>query len=154
MRFMHDVLMFRGITVKAPNMRFFKAQGASLLAVIIIGSLLVACGQSLPGATHGTLTGDVVAGPTCPVERVGQSCPPKPVPNREIQILDARGAVVSTTKTDTNGHFSITLAPGAYVVHVMIVQGQIGMSQVSPGNVTVTSDETVYIKIELDTGIR
>lgn len=136
------------------NSRFIIPRTAALLVVMVIGGMLVGCGLSGPGAANGTLTGDVVAGPTCPVERVGQSCPPKPVPNREIQILDASGAVAATTKTDASGHFSVSIAPGAYVAHVSIVRGGIGASQVTPGNVTVAEGKSTYIKIELDTGIR
>lgn len=136
------------------NNRFIIPQTAAFLLVMVIGGILVGCGLSGPGAAHGTLTGDVVAGPTCPVERIGQSCPPAPVPNREIQILDTNGAVVATTKTDASGHFSVSLAPGAYVLHVTIVRGQIGLSQVTPGEVTIVEGKSVYIKIELDTGIR
>jgi carboxypeptidase family protein len=136
------------------NSRFIIPQTAALLMVMVIGGMLVGCGLSGPGASRGALTGDVVAGPTCPFERVGQSCPPRPVPNREIQILDANGAVAATTKTDASGHFSLSLAPGAYVLHVAIVRGGMGVSQVTPGNVTIAEGKSTYIKIELDTGIR
>lgn len=130
-------------------------QTAALLLVIVIAGMLAGCGLSGPGAARGILTGDVVAGPTCPVERVeGPNCAPAPVPNREIQILDANGVVAATTKTDASGHFSVSLPPGAYVLHVAIVRGQIGVSQVTPGNVTVVEGKSVSIKIELDTGIR
>jgi hypothetical protein len=63
-----------------------------------------AAGTSTPGAgasgTQGTLAGDVVAGPTCPVERAEDPCQPKAVPNREVQILGANSAVVATAMTD------------------------------------------------------
>ena len=63
-----------------------------------------AAGTTTPGAgmsgTQGTLAGDVVAGPTCPVERAEDPCPPKAVPNREVEILGANNAVVTTAMTD------------------------------------------------------
>jgi hypothetical protein len=76
------------------------------------------------------------------------------VPNREVQILTTSGTVAATTTTDSHGHFSLTIAPGAYVVQVAIVRGQIGMRQTTPGNVSVVSGQTTTITIMLDTGIR
>jgi hypothetical protein len=125
------------------------------LLVVSLGVLLAACGLSSgPGAGQGTLTGDVQASPTCPVEHVGQTCPPAPVPNRQVQILDGSGSVVAKTTTDKTGHFSVYLAAGAYVVKVAIVQGQVGILQISPGNVTIVAGQTTTVTIEMDTGIR
>ena len=134
------------------SQRVWMRRGAVLLLGVSL--LLAACGQSASVAGQGTLTGDVEASPTCPVEQVGKPCPPAPVPNREVQILDASGTVAATTTTDIHGHFSLTIAPGAYVVKVAIVSGQIGMRQTTPGNVTVASGQTATITIVLDTGIR
>jgi hypothetical protein len=105
-------------------------------------------------ATQGTLSGDVVAGPTCPVERAEDPCPPKAVPNREVDILGANKAVVATTTTDGKGHFSVALAPGAYSVTVPIQQGQVGMRQESDVTANVTAGQVTTVKIMLDTGIR
>jgi hypothetical protein len=126
----------------------------ALAFIVVFGLALAACGVSGPGGANGTLTGDVVAGPTCPVQKAGTTCQPKPVANRDVKILDSSGKVVATTKTDASGHFSVALAPGAYVIQVAIVAGQPGMRQTTPGNVTVTTGQTVNVKIELDTGIR
>jgi hypothetical protein len=105
-------------------------------------------------ATQGTLAGDVVAGPTCPVERAEDPCPPKAVPNREVDILGANNAVVATTTTDGKGHFSVALAPGTYVVTVPIKQGLIGMRQMSDVKANITAGQVTTVKVELDTGIR
>lgn len=117
-----------------------------------------ATGTSTPGAgmsgTQGTLAGDVVAGPTCPSERAEDPCPPKAVPNREVQIVGANSAVVATAMTDSKGHFSVALAPGAYTVTVPMKQGQIGMRQTSDVKANVTTGQVTTVKIMLDTGIR
>jgi hypothetical protein len=127
----------------------------ALMAALALGAALAGCGSG-GGVTvaSGMLTGDVVAGPTCPVEQIDNPCPPKVVPNREVKILTKSGAVAATTTTDAQGHFSIALAPGDYVVAVTVAAGQIGMRQATPGDVTVASGQSSYIKIELDTGIR
>jgi hypothetical protein len=115
-------------------------------------------GTNTPGAvmsgTQGMLTGDVVAGPTCPVERAEDPCPPKAVPNREVEILGTTGAVVTTATTDSNGHFSVALAPGTYTVTVPMQQGQIGMRQESDVKANVITGQVTTVKVVLDTGIR
>lgn len=113
-------------------------------------------GTALPTASsaQGTLSGDVVAGPTCPAERAEDPCPPKAAPNREVQILGASGAVVANVTTDSNGHFSVALAPGTYTLIVPKKPGQIGMRQVGDAKANIVAGQVTTIKIELDTGIR
>jgi hypothetical protein len=115
-------------------------------------------GTGTPGAgasgTRGTLSGDVVAGPTCPVERAEDPCPPKAVPNRAVQILGTKNTVVATVTTDSKGHFSLLLAPGTYTVTVPIQQGQVGMRQESDVTANVTIGQVTMVRIMLDTGIR
>jgi hypothetical protein len=108
----------------------------------------------------GTIAGDVVAGPTCPVERAEDPCPPRPVPDRLVTIVRPAGTttqagiVVGTTKTDASGHFSVTAAPGKYVVQVLAGPGMLGLRQETPGDVTVTANQVSTVHILLDTGIR
>ena len=156
------------------------AIGLSLMALVALACMLAACGaqtvgagmqqdQSTPtsqrGTTtpqsqattppgDGTLTGDVVAGPTCPVERAEDPCPPKPVPNREVRVETTDGALVATTTTDGMGHFRVALAPGSYAVRVKIGPGMIGMRQMQIPQVRIGAGQTVNVLIELDTGIR
>ena len=132
--------------------------------MLVLGSALAGCGVSTIGASAtdvstfsgptGTIAGDVVAGPTCPVEQAENPCPPAVVKNREVDIQTPAGRTVATTTTDANGHFSVAVPPGAYIVHVKIEQRQVGMRQTSPGDVTVIANQTSTVHIELDTGIR
>lgn len=134
-----------------PTMRLRHFWPALAIALTLA---LTACTPILPGGPQGTLVGDVVAGPTCPVERVGNPCPPRPVPNRQVRIESPTGDVVTTVTTDARGHFSVHLAPGHYVVRVAIIPGQVGLRQVTPGDVTIVAGQITSITIELDTGIR
>lgn len=52
---------------------------------------------------QGTLNGEVVAGPTCPVESPDLPCPPKPVPDLQVRIETLDGKLVTTTTADKNG---------------------------------------------------
>jgi len=96
----------------------------------------------------------VVAGPTCPVERAEDPCPPKAVPNREVRILAANGAVAVTVTTDAKGHFSVALAPGTYTVSVPMKRGLIGMRQMNDVKASIVAGQVTTVKIELDTAIR
>jgi hypothetical protein len=107
-----------------------------------------------PADALGTISGDVVAGPTCPVESIENPCPPKPVPDRAVSIQTPAGAEVEHTVTDANGHFTVRVAAGAYVVRVATGPGKLGLEQTTPGDVTVRAGQTSLIQIELDTGIR
>jgi hypothetical protein len=136
--------------------------------MLILGSALAGCGVSTIGASAtdvsatstltsgptGTIAGDVVAGPTCPVEQAENPCPPAVVKNRKVDVQTQAGTTVASTTTDANGHFSVAVPPGTYVVHVKIEQGQVGMRQTTPGDVTVIANQTSTVHIELDTGIR
>lgn len=136
----------------------YLALSFALLVVLALASLLAACGvQTVNDGSQqnqGTLTGDVVAGPTSPVQSSSTSDPTKPVPNREVRIETADGTLVTTTTTDAQGHFSVALAPGSYVVRVKIVSGMIGMRQNTTPKVQIVAGQTVNVRIELDTGIR
>jgi hypothetical protein len=104
--------------------------------------------------TQGTLAGDVVAAPTCPVEPVDDPCPPRAVPDREVQIHGENGAVVATVTTDSTGHFSVALTPGTYSVVVPGKPGQVAMRQVKDVKASVTAGQVTTVRVELDTGIR
>jgi hypothetical protein len=107
-----------------------------------------------PTSRQGVLSGKVVAGPTCPVERAEDPCQPVPVAHREVRIQTPGGTVAATVTTDAQGRFSATLAPGAYVVRVAIVREQVGLRQPSPEQLTVRAGKTTSVTIMLDTGIR
>jgi hypothetical protein len=102
----------------------------------------------------GTIAGDVMAGPTCPVESLENPCPPKPVPDRKVSVMTPGGALAATTTTDANGRFTVAVAPGSYVVRVEAGPGMLGLRQTTPGDVTVRAGQIIIVHIELDTGIR
>jgi hypothetical protein len=104
-------------------------------------------------ADQGTLNGTIVAAPSCPVETSDLPCPPKPVPNRQISIESTDGKVVATTTTDSNGRFSVNLAPGIYTLKVMPGATALPIQR-KPVSVTIVAGKTISVQIELDSGIR
>jgi hypothetical protein len=103
----------------------------------------------LPDAGPG-VRGRVTAGPTCPVERPGQLCPPVAVHGRVIAI-DSTGQTAGSATTDDAGDYAIKLATGAYNVHVDTG----GPSPRCPETpVTVSDGPPQVTDVHCDTGIR
>ena len=94
--------------------------------------------------------GYVTAGPTCPVERPDQPCPPHPV-SAVIDAHDSSRHTVASTHSDGYGRYALDLPPGRYVVVVAI-------SSVLPHcpdtAVTVRPGAATRADISCDTGIR
>jgi hypothetical protein len=104
-----------------------------------------------PPSTAGSgAYGYVTAGPTCPVERPGQSCPPRPVA-ANIDILDVSGRIVARTASRTDGHYAVSLAPGSYSV-MPSIDGT--FPRCSSVRVTVAPGTASRADISCDTGIR
>jgi hypothetical protein len=94
--------------------------------------------------------GFVTAGPTCPVERPDQPCPPRPV-SAEIDARDASGSTVASTTSDSSGRYGLRLTPGAYTLVVVIPSG---FPRCPETPVTVPSGAPTRADISCDTGIR
>ncbi len=112
-----------------------------LVAVVVLAVALVvgACGV---GAPDSGLAGVVLAGPTCPVERVGQPCPDRPV------AVHLRAGSVRFA-SDAHGRFRVALAPGTYTI---VNDG--GTFPRCRATATVPADAYATITITCDTGIR
>src|SRR5438309_9747403 len=57
--------------------------------------------------------GTVSASPTCPVERVDQPCPPRPV-ETDVRVMRGDGTVAAQTHSGADGRFRVDVAPGRY----------------------------------------
>ncbi len=105
-------------------------------------------------AAEGTgVMGRAIAGPTCPVERPGDSaCSGRPVAGAQLSIATANGADAGVVTTDALGWFRTTLAPGAYVLTASPVEGLMG----TPGPIpfTVPNGAMTAVDVPYDTGIR
>ncbi len=101
----------------------------------------------------GSLTavrGTVSAGPSCPVQRLDQSCPPRPVV-AEVDARDAAGTVVAKTMSDAAGRYLLVLAPGSYGIRV-VASGRYPRCPTVP--VSVLAGQQATADIGCDTGIR
>lgn len=116
--------------------------GRSVLAAAAL--LLCACSNH-----SGNVAGYVLAGPVCPVERVDQECPPRPVSGAEVVALDG-DAVRGSTLTDSNGAFHLTLPDGRYLIRATNIGGYASTATEH----VIISDSPVQITLILDSGIR
>jgi hypothetical protein len=98
------------------------------------------------------IAGRALAGPTCPVVRVGDpACNDRPVSGATILIRDAAGTVVAQMTTDADGRFQVGLPPGPYRIEPQPVEGLMGTANTL--DVTVGATYKV-VDISYDTGIR
>jgi hypothetical protein len=94
--------------------------------------------------------GLVSAGPTCPVERAGQPCPPRPVA-AAVDARDADGQIVASTRTDNAGRYALMLSPGTYT---LVVDTGSSLPRCPSDSVVITAGPPLHSDISCDTGIR
>ena len=115
--------------------------------------LLAACGGST--APHaGTppvamVSGKVTAGPTCPVERAGHPCPPKPLVATIRATAGTR--LAASTASAGDGTYRFELPSGAYIISAATAGA---FPRCNPKTITVVAPAAVEVDIACDTGIR
>jgi hypothetical protein len=92
----------------------------------------------------------VSAGPTCPVERVGSPCPPRPL-SAEIDARDASGHLAGSTRSGSDGQYRLVLPPGTYT---LTVAAPGPFPRCPTPTATVIAGKVVMLDIGCDTGIR
>jgi type 1 fimbria pilin len=123
---------------------------AGILLLVLIG----ACSSDNPADGSATITGRLVAGPTCPVETdpPDPECAPRAVPDAEVVATLADGGEVRA-RSDENGSFRLDLTPGTVTITFAPVEG----SMLAPESITVTVRENQTLDLSdvaYDTGIR
>ena len=112
-----------------------------------------AIGQLRDASQFTGVEGVVSAGPTCPVERPGDSaCQPRAVDGAVLVITDAGGSEVLRVTTDASGLFGVAIKPGDYTLTPQPVEGLMGTA--APVSFTVTNGSETYLEVGYDTGIR
>jgi len=126
-----------------------------LISITIAVAILLNAGFPLPGPgnANGTITGNVTIGPLCPVEpcSISREQIAAAYAARPLIIATPGGAFVGSVTADPDTGYSISLRPGTYIVDIRH-QG-IGGSDL-PKTVTIRTGETVWLDINIDTGIR
>ncbi len=122
--------------------------------LVLLSAALVLLGGCTNGSGRvtghsGLVAGYVLTAPVCPVERVGQECPPRPVSGAAVVALQG-DSVRSSTLTDTAGAFSLPLPEGRYVIRATNVGGYASTAS----EAVVVSGNPVHITLIVDSGIR
>ncbi|HVQ19270.1 MAG TPA: carboxypeptidase-like regulatory domain-containing protein [Actinomycetes bacterium] len=124
----------------------------TVVGVGLAALALTACGSSQagPSASSATVSGQVLTGPTCPVETVESPCPPSPLDGAKVEVLQD-GAVVSDGTSDSDGGFSLDAPAGSVVVRATDTNGL--HSQASK-TVQLEAGQTTTVTLVVDSGIR
>jgi len=99
---------------------------------------------------HSGIRGQALLGPTCPVERPGQSCV-RPY-RATISVTNATtGRVVTRARSGANGFFTVALAAGRYI---LVPQTGRPFPRARSQPVIVSPRHYTHVVIQYDTGIR
>ncbi|MFL5681141.1 MAG: collagen binding domain-containing protein [Chloroflexota bacterium] len=99
------------------------------------------------------ITGNVTAGPTCPVARPDDpACNLRPVGGATISVRTADGALVARVTSEPDGTYTIGLPPGRYVVEATQAEGL--TRSTGPADVAVKANRQTVVDLVFDTGIR
>jgi hypothetical protein len=131
----------------------------TLLPVLVV--LMVACvspaladGEDAPSV--GTLTGQVVIGPTCPgpvrVDRLDQCQDAPYAATLSIQTPDGAQELTQVT-TDAQGQFTVDLDPGTYQLVPLSPPGRI-LPRGVPQTVDMAAGQVLSVIVQYDSGMR
>lgn len=138
-------------------MEKFVSNFVFILIILTGASFLAAC-EDEAKAGNGRLEGTVSIGPICPVE----TDPPGPdcLPTAEtykaypVYVWKAdKSRKIAKINPELDGSFFLELAPGDYIIDQGKEQIAIGGSNL-PQGFSIEPLETVFLSIEIDTGIR
>jgi hypothetical protein len=99
------------------------------------------------------VTGVTVLGPVCPLQRAERPCPDRPVAAR-LAVLGAKAdSPVTTVDSGADGHFTVALAAGQYLLRAVSVAGA---PPHSPTLVSIAVEPGRYttVTVRFDSGIR
>ena len=126
-----------------------------LIGVAVFAACSVLSGSALsfrhPSKASG-IKGKVVLSGNCPgPQRVGETCPPRPYKGEIAVKLVSNQKVVVTTSTDSNGEFSIAVAPGKYFI---TQAGEAKYPMIHSPEITVVKNKFTKVEIQGDLGMR
>jgi hypothetical protein len=122
---------------------------AVLVAAAACGAYQFPGGPSTPSAADGTVSGRVLSVPCAPVEQAGSTCAGRPVANLEIDYVNG-ATPAGKAVTDSNGDYSVALAPGSYGVRMKTYMRVIS----GPLTISVSAGSNQVANYTLDNGIR
>ena len=114
--------------------------------LITAAFLLGACGVAAAPASG--IRGTILAGPACPgPARLESACPDRPV-GMTVEVVQGAN-VTATFTTDTEGRFSVAVAPGTY-----LLRSKTGLPALRSQSISVDAGAYTEVVLHADTGIR
>jgi hypothetical protein len=124
----------------------------AITAIVLMMAMLAGCGGSATGPSRARLVVTVRAGPTCPVEQMGNPCRPRRPPRVTLIVERVSGEqVASLIARDGRGTLE-GLDAGRYRVIPQPVSGLLGTP--APVSFSVESGGVTRLLVTYDTGIR
>jgi hypothetical protein len=140
------------------TMRWFGPQARWLLPTAALVLVSASCGVRPAGTGSAQQSGPVTlisgvveASPGCPVERPSRLCQPRPLADVRVEARSVPAGVTASTRTHADGHYSLGLGTGRYVLVAVTKQVIPRCPHVL---VSVTSPAPVRANISCDSGIR
>ena len=103
-----------------------------------------------PAPRESGIEGQVLMGPMCPVAQPGQGCPDQPY-QATLTVNSRNGGTIVQFQTDGQGHFSVPLAPGEYILHP---ESPNGTPFAADQTIVVGTGQYTQITVNYDNGIR
>jgi hypothetical protein len=120
--------------------------------MLALAVLSAGCGSASADAPQGRLVVTVLAGPTCPVEQVGNPCDPRRPPRVSLIVERSSGEPVASLLA-RNGRGSLEgLDAGSYRLIAQPVTGLMGTPE--PVAFSITAGAATRLRLTYDTGIR
>ncbi len=128
-----------------------RRRGTFTLFIAMTALLLSSCGFAGVGAgSSAHVSGQVLLGPSCPVETAESPCPPTPLSGAKVEIVQD-GKVTSSGETDGQGEFTLDAPTGTVTVRAETTEG---LPSETSQTVDLQEDQTATVTLTLDSGIR
>ena len=123
-------------------------------AVAVDGGLAFTIDNLTRPAKPGGVVGQVLAGPTCPVEKdpPDPACADRAVEGAILVVFDPQGQEVTRVTSNPNGYFEISLEPGTYRIEPQPVAGLLGTA--APFELEIVPGVVDQVTVSYATGIR
>jgi hypothetical protein len=108
------------------------------------------CPEDCGTAASSGITGIIMLGPTCPVQRIGEVCER---PYAATVVVKSAGSEITRFTSGDDGRFTVELPPGTYELEPL-TEGGAMLPRGAPQTVVVQAGQLTNVTITYDTGIR
>ena len=116
------------------------------MRALVLAAVVLLAAFAAPAQARTPVSGAALLVSTCPVQRPGDDCGPRPLPALALRF-EARGHRVVAATTDAGGRFRVLLARGRYAVRVA---GQVHLRCLD----TVVVPGRRHVDLHFDNGLR